>query len=529
MEDEALRVVAEHPLFLGEADLARAARMALYARGLRLLGGATPSPACADGLTADIERFLRLAETMSEQDDAGQVLDGLDRLLRHDPAVWGHRYELALALALVWDRPRPSLHGQMGRRQTFSPPALEALYDFFVEVYEDPGGRWRGAYPPVEALLFVVDVPVSLEALRWARQQVSGTRASWGNRFYEVPYDHARLAAGRLDWPYGDYSLQAIRQRGGLCVDQAYFATLTARAHGIPATMFVGQGRRGGHAWFAFMKSDREWTLDVGRYDQDRYAVGHGRHPQTGLPMSDHDLAYACSLAARHPAIEQGRRWLLLAQAAKRRRDWGALARCAREAREAAPILFDAWALEQEALSHVADPEARLDQLEDSIRAMASYPDLRAQAVSDKAKLLRELGRDAEADARLGRAARRMDNDARDDLARKLTARRVEAQRAEGDPQAARKQMEDLLEAQPDEGAKTVRLMQSYLALTTASGQTREAARFLRRYIESLRRTYAPTPERDRLLWGILLEAYRRDGDESRARRVQRKIDALGD
>ncbi len=39
-----------------------------------------------------------------------------------------------------------------------------------------------------------------------------------------------RLQARRYLWPHGDYELFSIGQKGGLCVDQAYFTAHTAKA-----------------------------------------------------------------------------------------------------------------------------------------------------------------------------------------------------------------------------------------------------------------------------------------------------------
>ena len=88
--------------------------------------------------------------------------------------------------------------------------------------------------------------------LDWARESVKLRRASFDKIFSSIKYDKPRLEGGIFRWPYGDYSLGSIKEKGGICVDQAYFSSMAGKAKGIPTLTFVGQGSGGGHAWFGF-------------------------------------------------------------------------------------------------------------------------------------------------------------------------------------------------------------------------------------------------------------------------------------
>lgn len=74
-----------------------------------------------------------------------------------------------------------------------------------------------------------------------------------------IRYDEPRLRSGDYVWTYGNYLMKTIDTKGGLCVDQAYLTTHTAKAKGIPSIMFMGQGNSGAHAWKGAMKSYGNW------------------------------------------------------------------------------------------------------------------------------------------------------------------------------------------------------------------------------------------------------------------------------
>src|SRR5690606_30414862 len=57
---------------------------------------------------------------------------------------------------------------------------------------------------------------------------------------------------------------------------------------------FSGTGERGAHAWMGYLLGrGRGWNLNVGRYEQDSYAIGHALDPQTWKRISDHEITFA--------------------------------------------------------------------------------------------------------------------------------------------------------------------------------------------------------------------------------------------
>jgi hypothetical protein len=235
-----------------------------------------------------------LWELLAPEDFAPAVMDILTRLHKNRSAWAGHQ-ALAVALALVHDVPPPPSwpHHQVPPKALSAPRATpEELFAWFSQnsrLLLDPSRL------QANQLLFVVDAFVPLSELEWAGANVKLPRSRFDDAFGMVRYDHGRLRRMNLVWPHNDYRLSTLLETGGICVDQAYFAALCGKARGLPTLYFSGQGGDGGHAWFGFMKSDDRWELECGRYANQGYVTGFARHPQTWLPISDHELRFLAS------------------------------------------------------------------------------------------------------------------------------------------------------------------------------------------------------------------------------------------
>ncbi len=143
-----------------------------------------------------------------------------------------------------------------------------------------------------DQIKYIVDAPLDLAEFRWARKYAKYQRSEFAKAFDAVSYSRARATSGAFVWSQGEYTLQNLRQQAGICVDQAYYAMIAGKAHGLPTLFFTGQGSQGGHAWFGYMKSENRWVVDCGRDKNQNYAIGEALDPQTWLPISDHDLKF---------------------------------------------------------------------------------------------------------------------------------------------------------------------------------------------------------------------------------------------
>lgn len=474
-------------------------------------------PRNVDWLLATDERLRTVVGLITLADDWKNVCRTLDTLHEHDPDGSGAWFDLILALAVVWDQPRQPLHGQTGGAVPAVRDEITAYYDYFRDLYESRGARMRYGDLSPRALVFVVDTPVDLAELEWARDEVRGTHRNWGSRYDDVRYRDDRLESGRFIWNEGAYTLEALEDRGGICVDQAYYATITARANGIPAMIFTGQGRRGPHAWFGFMKSEREWEMDIGRYRFDKYQIGHTTDPQTNRVMTDHDVDFSCHRAFRTHSFLVAEDCGLIALQLLGRDAPEAAWQWAERAKRLVDVYDLPWRVQQHLLMNREKWTEAIDLLEDKARTFRKYPDYVLAIRRQQAAILRRLGRDDEAAALLDDTERDLDD--RDDLLGNVILQQVRQLEREGEVDEARDKLEDFIQDQRREGVKVLPLLHEYLRLTRATGQTREAVRFLKR------RTRRAPDEFEVHYLQLLYQAYRNDGDDRNAERTLDKLD----
>lgn len=240
--------------------------------------------------------FTRLLfENLTSEDYAPAVLARLQEIRLAHPRTFREYASLAVALAVVYDQKFPEFWPHPQVTPTLVPRRATDVAAFF--------GEWvaanvaRGFFLDLRTLRpghlrFLVDAPIAASEMDWARKYVRQPRRDFTSVFTSVVYDHDRLKNRAYDWEDGEYTLAEIRRRGGICVDQAYFAMIAGKARGLPTLFFTGQGTDGGHAWFGFMKADDKWELDGGRYENQNYAVGRALDPQSWTPISDHELSF---------------------------------------------------------------------------------------------------------------------------------------------------------------------------------------------------------------------------------------------
>lgn len=170
---------------------------------------------------------------------------------------------------------RPS----MLRNSTEPLLGITELYDFFCE--RDAKHRLITDIKKMSPsdLMHVVDVRLPMSEVEWVYKNLKYKRSDWGKSYGVVTYLMER-ATRNID-PYKTYTFAELKKEGGVCRDQAYFASATAKSRGIPAVYIVGDGDRGGHAWVAIMVNDHEWE-EAGSVG---YTSGLYTNPCSGHPM----------------------------------------------------------------------------------------------------------------------------------------------------------------------------------------------------------------------------------------------------
>ncbi len=220
-----------------------------------------------------------LLKSLRPEDGERDVLRVWAGLAAEDDAARGKYRELALAIALVFDKPfRPEWNSQ---RLEIS---ARERFDFYKEKNEK--GQLQANIHRYSAsnLVWVVADPVPLSEMEWALKKVRLRQKNWGEAYSMVKYDMDKAVTGQSKVAYDSYTFAEILEKGGICGDRAYFAAYTARANGIPAAVISGDGPLGGHAWIRWMPADDQWA-ETGRIGG--YAAGTTTDPQTGRTFSE--------------------------------------------------------------------------------------------------------------------------------------------------------------------------------------------------------------------------------------------------
>lgn len=240
----------------------------------------------------------QLLMAIGDRDDPIRALDVLADLRALREQYLDRHHEVVTALAVVYDQPDESA-------------ALDALpveqhvlkYRWFTEK--------RFLIAPVQMpwrlSVFVVDGAVSPEEMAWAHERYATSR-SVGSAFFDVPYDDDAYYLGReKQISEHEYTLVNLTRFGGLCVDQAYFASQVGKACGVPSVYVRGESGSGsgGHAWVGYLAvrgSRAVWDFTEGRYDEYKYWTGEARDPQTGAQLTDADVKVLGLLATTRPS-----------------------------------------------------------------------------------------------------------------------------------------------------------------------------------------------------------------------------------
>ncbi|MBX3388458.1 MAG: hypothetical protein KF691_03270 [Phycisphaeraceae bacterium] len=255
-------------------------------------------PAVREALIAAFQkapRFMNeLAMALSEKDDVAKVSALAARLFKAEGSRLNDFATLGAAICVVHDR---EVFEQANENRVVADDPLK-LFDFFADnAARMPLGLKN---VPVQLLVLVVDATAKVSELQWALDKYRGNR-DLGARFFEIQYDqsHFRTGAPKRVTAEG-LTLQNISKYGGVCIDQAYFASEVGKASGIPAVIMTGQSAEVGHAWVAYLVWNGQKAIfdsRQGRYPDYRAVVGFIVDPQTGENVVESELSLRAALA----------------------------------------------------------------------------------------------------------------------------------------------------------------------------------------------------------------------------------------
>jgi len=225
--------------------------------------------------------------TIKPEDDGGKVLVFLREAWDVKPEKSKEYFNLALACAVVFDRDvtikTPDKGGKYGAEAKVEPIKR---YQWYLEKNEK--GKLATSVNRMEArdLVWAVCAPISNSEMDWAVTKMHLRRKNWGNAYGMIQYLMERAVKGLN--PYKEYTFAEILKEGGICGDQSYFCTNTARANGIPAMTMTGETDLGGHAWVAMKIQDNEWTTGIGRIGG--VSKGQAGNPQSGGSITEQEV-----------------------------------------------------------------------------------------------------------------------------------------------------------------------------------------------------------------------------------------------
>ena len=358
---------------------------------------------------------------LSPLDYVPNVFQILNELHHRDPARFQAYANLALAIAVVYDVPPPPdwPHGQVTAEAL--PRRFPSAPDAFAWwTHEDQIGRTyhRLARLGADELKFVVDTAAPLGELEWAGKISDYPLSQLARAYTMVRYRNDRLANNNPVWPGRTYKLPEILAAGGICVDQAYFATEVGKARGVPTLFFHGAGNDGRHAWFGFLDSNDKWQLDAGRYAEQRFVTGFARDPQTWRELSDHELQFLSEHFRALPSFQQSRVHAEFAADFLAKGEFDAAALAARKAVNFERRNQPAWEILLDAgQKSGVGPKKLEDVMHEAALAFQRYPDLEATYINRVVASLRARGQTSEADAEARHIANKNRDGGRTDLA----------------------------------------------------------------------------------------------------------------
>jgi hypothetical protein len=217
---------------------------------------------------------------------------------------------LVAAFCVVFDGPLNEKGKASDKPAAIESDRVEKLFEYFSS---NAGKLEFGPGTPTDLLTYVVSVDprVTIDDLNWAMKGYHGNKAV-GKLYQTIVYDTNAFKRGtpkKVEQAPGGVTLQNIRKYGGVCVEQALFASNVGKAIGVPAVSVTGRGSDVGHAWVGYLKSTGsnkyEWDFDEGRYKEYRDLRGSVVDPRTGKPIPDGYVGLTAGLLGSEAVREQ--------------------------------------------------------------------------------------------------------------------------------------------------------------------------------------------------------------------------------
>ena len=250
-------------------------------------GGSGDIEAVASMMAASPSFVVELGLLIQDFDEPKGVYRAAGELLRDRGELVEEFASVASAICVVHDGDTP--YSRRINENTVNAPGRLAVFDHFVK---NRRMMWVDPLRLSPALMVhVVNMTEQPGQSSWALERYHANPMI-GERFFEIQYDyeHFRTGAPKKVTQSGLYSLEKIRELGGVCADQAYFAEGVAKSCSIPSAYVFARGADVSHAWIGYLdvRGNRAaWNFDAGRYPAYQKLRGNLRDPQGGGLISD--------------------------------------------------------------------------------------------------------------------------------------------------------------------------------------------------------------------------------------------------
>ncbi len=238
------------------------------------------------------------------EDSPSDVIQVLDALRQEFGDKLENFPDLTAAMCVVWDNPpsvsnrRPNAKRDEDKIEVDRPKLLMHYYMAARDHF-----RLDPQQMPFQLAVYVVDNVVSEEEIEWALTRYA-SRGAIGASYFDVPYDRGAYygtSTIQAEQRAREYTLPNLTVIGGICADQAYFASQVSRCLGVPAVVAVGRSGTGeaAHAWIGYFHIQGHgavWDFEEARYPEYRFFKGICIDPQTGEPITESDVSLLAEL-----------------------------------------------------------------------------------------------------------------------------------------------------------------------------------------------------------------------------------------
>jgi hypothetical protein len=322
-------------------------------------------------------------------DDAGRALDIMEELRAKGEKRLAEYHQLAIAIAVVFDSPDAAVSSRgcylwAVSDSQFAPPlAYTAVYDYFTDAKNQAAMVFRPKDMVWPMMVHLVDLDVTQAEIDWARGKYAKGGVNLQALYSQVPYDNVKLGGTGTQLGDRPYVLENLLTYGGVCVDQAHYASRVAKVFGVPSMKCAGHGRYGGmgHAWSGYLGVDAKTRFPqlsfTGRYQYDYYYIGKVFDPHTRCEVLDRDveLLYA-GVSGKYEAFVSAS--ALTRAAIALEQDKPALSLVlTKEALKLDPLVADAGLLAMRHAATATLPLKEADQVYHRlVKALANHPDV---------------------------------------------------------------------------------------------------------------------------------------------------------